>query len=411
MSRIRVFILFAIIAFLFQPVYAEITVTKIAELTPDGYGDDSGHGLDVDIDANGFAVVSGIPAEGEVVSYQWWTTKGEYWSTVLNPDYHHPWLTYANSVCISSNYLTLVTGNPEDSAGAYQSGSCTVFTWDNATWGASGWDQLQLSPSDADEFGHFGSDVACSGTGSTIMVGAEGDSVYGKDAGAVYIYQWWAAGAQYWETKLTSSSISAGDYFGHSVGVSGDGSRVIVGAYEDESYIGKSGVVYFYQWDEQNWDPSGWTETYFIPADTGIGDRLGEAVDISGMGSTIIMGAPGDGAGAVYIYDEIDGVWYMERITSSSAGSGAELGTDVALSADGNTAVIGSKGGVLILSRPSMYDTWEKEWFDAPKTSNQDWFGSSVAVSDNGSLIAVGDGASTGFLYSAGSVYVYYISR
>ena len=74
----------------------------------------------------------------------------------------------------------------------------------------------------------------------------------------------------------------------------------------------------------------------------------GGAVALSADGNTAIVGGYTDnaGAGAVWIYTRIGGGWSQQgsKLVGNDAAGTAEQGWSVALSADGNTALVGAPG-------------------------------------------------------------------
>src|SRR5262245_11464854 len=82
---------------------------------------------------------------------------------------------------------------------------------------------------------------------------------------------------------------------------------------------------------------------------------FGHAVALSRDGQTLAIGAPGEygdapdlddyNTGAVYVFARSGYTWVQQaRITASNAEFGDEFGDSVALSADGNTLVVGATG-------------------------------------------------------------------
>lgn len=166
--------------------------------------------------------------------------------------------------------------------------------------------------------------------------------------------------------------------------------------------------------------------TYFKASNTDPGDEFGRAVAISGDGTTLAVGAyleASDGvtipiesnnddaaAGAVYIFSSTGGWQQQAYIKATSPAAGDQFGFSVALSSDGNTLAVGSpfhagggtnRGAVDVYTRSS--GTWtHKQQIIGLVDSNS--LGYSVALSDNGSVLAIGvPFAST----SAGAVHVY----
>jgi hypothetical protein len=74
----------------------------------------------------------------------------------------------------------------------------------------------------------------------------------------------------------------------------------------------------------------------------------GYSVALSADGSTAIVGGPADGSdiGAVWIYTRSNGLWVQQggKLIGSGAVGMAAQGVSVALSGDGNTAIVGGDG-------------------------------------------------------------------
>lgn len=102
---------------------------------------------------------------------------------------------------------------------------------------------------------------------------------------------------------------------------------------------------------------------YFKASNTDGGDKFGSAVAISGDGNTLAVGAHneksnavgingnqadntliGTGAGAVYVFKKVNGTWFQQAyVKSSNTGSNDFFGTSISLSDDGNTLAVGAK--------------------------------------------------------------------
>jgi uncharacterized repeat protein (TIGR02543 family) len=79
----------------------------------------------------------------------------------------------------------------------------------------------------------------------------------------------------------------------------------------------------------------------------GSAQKLGFSVAISSDGNSALIGAPFDngGIGAVWFFTRGAGMWtQQQKLTAADATGNAEFGWSVALSADGNTAIIGGPG-------------------------------------------------------------------
>jgi len=74
----------------------------------------------------------------------------------------------------------------------------------------------------------------------------------------------------------------------------------------------------------------------------------GDAVALSADGNTAIVGGPFDNgeSGAVWVWTRSGGVWTQQgsKLVGTGAIGGAQQGNSVALAADGNTAIVGGPG-------------------------------------------------------------------
>ena len=148
---------------------------------------------------------------------------------------------FGKSVSISGDLI--VVGASFDDDGGTNAGSAYVFEkpltgWTNMTQTA------KLNASDPSAFVDFGSSVSISS--NYIVVGAYYDNEGGPSAGSAYIFEKPSAG---WSNmtqtvKLIASDAANGDYFGISVGISGD--HIVVGACSDDNGVADSGSAYFY---------------------------------------------------------------------------------------------------------------------------------------------------------------------
>jgi hypothetical protein len=188
--------------------------------------------------------------------------------------------------------------------------------------------------------------------------------------------------------------------------------------------------------------------------------HTGNAIAVSGDGTTIAVGAPHEGsaatgiggnqdddstynAGAVYVYARAGDGWAQQAyVKASNAGSGDHFGGTVVLSEDGNTMAVAANweasaatgvngnqddnsrpqsGAVYVFTRGGA--TWTQQaYLKASNTGGEedgDQFGFSLALSDDGNTLAVGaiseDSSATGVnsdqadnsLTSAGAVYLF----
>jgi Fibronectin type III domain/FG-GAP repeat len=196
--------------------------------------------------------------------------------------------------------------------------------------------------------------------------------------------------------------------FGSAVALSTDGRTMLVGGPEDNGGVGAAWV---YEWTGSEWSESGKLTPV---AGGGSGARFGSAVAISGDGSTALVGAPG--SGEVDVFVRSGGGWSLQATLSpqglvASAGctgcnTRTSFGSSVALSADGDTALVGAStdtcpncGAVVAFVRSG--GSWAQQGPPLrPNDETIDYgpgkvpyggFGSSVSLSADGNTALIGD--------------------
>lgn len=148
--------------------------------------------------------------------------------------------------------------------------------------------------------------------------------------------------------------------------------------------------------------------------------RFGSSAAIAASGSLIVAGAPGlyrdtNYAGAVYAMTRTGGVWQRTALPLPAGTSYSYLGASVAVSGDGNVAAAGAPfstnangidcGAAFVFERTN--GNWTASKLDPVDGGPGDWFGMSVAVSADGSTVAVGSPSDNFHGWAAGSVTVY----
>ena len=205
------------------------------------------------------------------------------------------------AVSISDDGNTAIIGAWREDTTATDAGAAYIFTRSGTTWSQ----QAKIQASDAEASDNFGLSVFISGDGDTAIIGAPTEDFSSlTNNGAAYIF---TRSGTTWsqEAKIQASDLETGDYFGHSVSVSDDGNTAIVGAHNEDTNGSNAGSAYI-------WTRSGttWSQKAKIQAsDAEAGDNFGRSVFISGDGNTVIVGADNEDpssttdAGAAYIFE------------------------------------------------------------------------------------------------------------
>ena len=145
-------------------------------------------------------------------------------------------------------------------------------------------------------------------------------------------------------------------------------------------------------------------------------DSFGSSVAVSEDGSTAIIGAPRDEdpngrhAGSVYVFSVSADNWGQQaKVTPDNGAKNDRFGSSVAVSNDGSTAIIGATGARSSYVYESSGGSWSQQAKVTPDNgAKNDRFGSSVTVSNDGSTAIIGSlGENNSNGESAGSAYVF----
>jgi hypothetical protein len=251
--------------------------------------------------------------------------------------------------------------------------------------------------------------VALSADGNTALVGGpcDGDTGSGTTCtGAAWVFTrsgstWVEQGA-----KLTpkSGEESPGGSFGESVALSSDGNTALVGG----SCEGRActGAVWVFTRSGSTWTQQG---AKFTPSGkhNNRPTKFGSSLALSSDGNTALIGGPADhhGRGAAWVFTRSGSIWTQQgnRLTGSGERGRGEFGESLALAADGNTALIGapfdhhSRGAAWVFTRSGS--TWTQQGGKLTGICHENsstaggllgLFGSSVALSADGNTALVG---------------------
>jgi hypothetical protein len=361
---------------------------------------------------------------------------------------------FGQSVALSADGNTMAVGAYKEASGARgidgnqtddsvaNSGAVYIFSRSAGRWSQQAYVKASNTGSDA----WFGSSVALSADGNTLAVGApqEASSATGidgnqadnsaADSGAVYVFTR-SSGTWSQQAYVKASNAEAYDFFGSFVALSADGNTLGVSAHmEDSGATGidgnqsdnsasKSGAAYVFTRIAGAWNQ----QAYIKASNTGAGDLFGYTVALSADGNTMAVGAYGEAgnatgvngnqaddsapmSGAAYVFTRTAGIWSQQAyVKASNTEAGDMFGGYVALSADGSTLAVGSdegssatgingnqadnsaqgSGAVYVFTRSA--GSWSQQAY--VKASNPEFFdifGSAIALSADGNIMAVG---------------------
>ena len=153
-----------------------------------------------------------------------------------------------------------------------------IFDFDGSSWSQSG----DFSVTNDQSF----SQISLSADGNTVAVGDHNNDDGDTNAGAVAIYR--NSGGNWSQLGSTILGEAGFDQSGHTVQLNSDGTRVVIGALNNDGNGDSAGHVRVYEYSNSEWTQMGSD----IDGDAE-DDRLGDAVSINSDGTVIAIGATG----------------------------------------------------------------------------------------------------------------------
>ena len=243
------------------------------------------------------------------------------------------------SVALSADGNTAIVGGPSDDR---TTGATWVFVRSGGIWSQQGDKLVGTGAHRASETG------APLGQGLSIALSADGDTaiVGGWRAEGLWVFTrsggiWSQQGK-----KLVGSGALGSARQGTSVALSADGNTAIVGGWSDHD---GTGAAWVFARSRGIWSQQG---KKLVGSGAIGGARQGTSVALSADGNTALIGGPNDNpwdrsvpfglgpAGAAWVFTRTDGIWSQQGEKLVSTGA-ARQGISVALSADGNVAIAG----------------------------------------------------------------------
>lgn len=327
--------------------------------------------------------------------------------------------TSSSSSSISSSSSSSSSSSTSSYKGGTNSGSVHIFVRREDGW----MQESFVKNSNAQQGDAFGTSIALSTDGNTLVVGAIGEDSQAKGVNGNQ-----ADNSCYYPDK--------------------DSLYVLDLACEDafyETYGLNNGAAYVFTRSSGDWVQ----EAYLKPASTFFTTLFGSSVDISGDGNTLAVGAKGDtgvtintddpknidkaavqeaakllGSGSTYVFTRSGTSWTQQAyLKPSTVSVASEFGGDLSLSNDGNTLAVGSfreasnakgingdegdtsaarAGAVFVFNRNNTVWT-QKSYVKASNTDGDDRFGLNVDISADGKTMAVGAHRESGRGYAAAS--------
>lgn len=313
---------------------------------------------------------------------------------------------FGNAVAVSGRLVAV--GALQDDTGTNNAGAVYVYDLESATPTQPAFILINPAPVNDD---HFGGSVAIDGY--RLVVGAPDVFAPGTDVGIAYVYDLSSATPTVPILTLNNPSPAIGDRFGNAVAISG--TRVVVGAFQDDALASNSGSVYVYDLSRATPGTPFVTLTNPTPAAS---DQFGFSVAITGV--YVLVGANLDdtgatNAGSAYLYNISTGSPTVPILTLNNPTPAADDGFGCSVAISGRRFLIGAfsddTGGANAGSA-YLYDI-DKPSPSVPKfelhnpspTAGDKEFGTSVSISGN--WLVVGAPKDDAGATDVGAAYLY----
>lgn len=345
---------------------------------------------------------------------------------------------FGTSLSFHPNGTRLVVGSPfanhnhdDDTSSKSNVGRVQVFDWnkhnsseDETTTSSSSW-SLTWERYGANKFDNMGYSVALAADGSHLAVSARyHDDTTTPNIGQVQVFQWkeesnnnstWIPVGDA-NTSSLLQGIDESDRLGESLAFSQNASRLVIGTlYSNgingtENNVGHVTILDFIPSESSKnnnnnntWTPMSETKLYGREA----GHRFGYSVVLSGDGTrlaarSIYFNVTQDtwvSSVTIYDYDRARREWIPFESDWEPAGGrpvlGDAFGYSMAMSKDGSRLVVAGHEQLYIWEAESSSSSSIPKWktmecADEPKDESTTTFGYSVALSDDGTILAVG---------------------
>ena len=300
-------------------------------------------------------------------------------------------------MALSADGNTAIVGAPGD---ASEAGAAWVYTRTDGVWAQ----QMKLTGSGLVGFSRFGWSVALSADGNTALLGAPADNT---NVGAAWVFirttgTWVQQG-----NKLVGSGAVGAASQGFSAALSSDGNTAIIGGNTDNANVGAAWV---FTRSNGVWTQQG---NKLVGSGAVGGSAQGYSIALSGDGTTALIGGNTDNGsvGAAWVFTNTGGSWTQQgsKLVGTGAVPPSNQGNSVALSADGNTALVGGPGASgnagagWVFTRANGVWTQQTELVGtgASGPARQGW---SAALAGDGNTALLGG---PGDLQGVGSVWVF----
>lgn len=389
---------------LFSEVNSSITLLG-TEINGSSY---NGHfGSDVELSGDGNTIIVGSinanSSKGEAKVLRWtggvWSPKGS-----VIQDWNNSNDYSGKTVAINYDGTIIAVGAYGASAGA---GEVKMYQWDGSDWQIMG-NSIQGKAS-GDEMTHYhGLSLNNDNINGTprVALGATNNDANGiNNTGNVRVYQWDNNTSTWSKMGADIDGHLANDYYGWSVDLNNDGTRIAIGAKgDDNGNVSNTGGVHVYEYSNGSWTQMG--PTIYGSSSN---EQFGESVSLNGDGTIVACGAPNSdlitgktntGHVGIYQFNAASNEWVQMGVNIIGEDNNDKVGYDVSLNGSGLKAVVlsvgddGSNNSTGEIGCTRLYHWDGSAWILKHEERGEQADGSgdsgSISISSDGHIFATG---------------------
>ncbi len=319
---------------------------------------------------------------------------------------------------LSTDGTYLVVGAAQEDTTNSNQGKAWVFKYGGSSWS----EEATLFPPASDHKAslNFGTHADISGDGSVAIISALN---YGSYTGAVYVYT--RSGTTWtYRTRLSASDAANYDAFGgegqgQGIGISKDGTYIIVGAHQDDDGGSNRGSAYVFTGSGASWSQ----QQKLAPSYTsGNSIAFGNAVVINNDGTYCAVAAKNmnkngtsTNTGVVFIYTRSGSTWTEQAYVSPSDGVASDnFGWHISMNGAGDRLLVYSRyddDGGASTGSIYVYTRSGSTWTQAAKVtktspSAYDYWGK-VSLNETGDVFVTSGDTTSNSVAGSGKLYVY----
>ncbi|MEM6485533.1 MAG: Ig-like domain-containing protein [Pseudomonadota bacterium] len=267
-------------------------------------------------------------------------------------------------------------------SGSSNRGNVRVFVLND------GWEQLGAGINGEASGDGSGYAISLSSDGRTIAIGARGNDGAGSSAGHVRVFRW--SGSTWEQLGADIDGNSSSSFFGASVALSADGNTVAAGgdiASDAGQFAGQAKI--------HRWNGNSWVQLGADINGEAAGDEAGWSIALSSDGATVAIGSRGSDAngfrtGQVRVFRWTGSLWEQLGANINGNVDDDDLGYSLALSSDGRILAAGSLGEGFVRVFIFNGNSWQPMGAPVSGLSSSENFGDAIDLSADGMTLAVG---------------------